>query len=272
MVDAPELRLHSHSDLQVLTPARIALGRSGASLPTAAQLAFMLDHARARDAVHAPFDAGGIAASVAEIGCDVAQVASRAETRADYLRRPDFGRQLNHVSRDALARRDAPTCDIVIVIGDGLSAAAVHAHAVPLLSELFPRLKTMRPGPIVVATQARVALGDEIGVLCRARMSLVLIGERPGLTAPDSLGAYVTCDPKPGRTDADRNCVSNIHRGGLSYHEAARKIAWLMHAGLDRGMTGVMLKDESGQGLGAVAVSSSPTMLPGNSAATPPKA
>lgn len=268
MSDVPKEQRHSHVDLRTLTPARVALGRSGISLPTAAQLAFTLDHARARDAVRAPFDADGIASSVAEFGCDIVQVASRADTRADYLRRPDLGRQLSEVSRDALARRDAKKCDLAIMIGDGLSAAAVHAHAVPLLRVLMPRLQPIRSGPIVVATHARVALGDEVGVLCRARMMLVLIGERPGLSAPDSLGAYITYNPKIGRTDADRNCVSNIHRAGLSYDEAAFKIAWLVREGLSRGLSGVKLKDESGT-VQPVAVSSGQTMLNGNSAAPP---
>jgi ethanolamine ammonia-lyase small subunit len=244
--DVPKLR--SLNDLRALTPARVALGRSGSGLPTDALLAFTLDHARARDAVHAPLDADAIASGVAALGCETLRVASQAETRADYLRRPDLGRKLDPASYAALAARNAAPCDLAIMIADGLSAAAVHAHAAALMQNLLPQLKTfkMSIGPVLIATGARVALGDEVGVLCKARMMLTLIGERPGLSAPDSLGAYITFAPKPGRTDAERNCVSNIHRAGLSYDEAAFKIAWLVREGLARAVSGVALKDESG--------------------------
>lgn len=244
--EAPKLR--SLNDLRALTPARVALGRSGSGLPTSALLAFTLDHARARDAVHAPLDANAIALDIAALGCETMKVASQAETRADYLRRPDLGRKLAPASQALLAARDAAPCDLAIMIADGLSAAAVHAHAVELLRDLLPRLMTlkMRIGPVPIATGARVALGDEVGLFCKASMMLTLIGERPGLSAPDSLGAYITFAPKPGRTDAERNCVSNIHRAGLSYDEAAFKIAWLVREGFSRSVSGVALKDESG--------------------------
>ena len=236
-------------DLRSFTPARVALGRSGASLPTKPLLDFTLDHARARDAVHAAFDAPLLVAGIRALGLAVTEVRSRAADRRDYLRRPDLGRQLDAGSAEALAQSAAKPCQLAIVIGDGLSAAAVHAHAVALVKSLLLRLAAnhgVAIGHVVVASGARVALGDEIGAILGARMVVTLIGERPGLSAPDSLGAYLTFAPKPGLTDAERNCVSNIHHAGLGYDEAAFKIAWLVRAGLAREVTGVTLKDESG--------------------------
>jgi ethanolamine ammonia-lyase small subunit len=236
-------------DLRSLTPARVALGRSGASLPTRALLDFTLDHARARDAVHAVFDAPRLVADLRALGLLVVTEAnSRAVDRRDYLRRPDLGRRLDVGSVEALARSAPEPCQLAVVIGDGLSAAAVHAHAVALVMRLLPLLAAddgVAIGHVVVASGARVALGDEIGAILGARMVVTLIGERPGLSAPDSLGAYLTFAPKPGRTDAERNCVSNIHKAGLSYDEAAFKIAWLIREGLAREVSGVALKDES---------------------------
>jgi ethanolamine ammonia-lyase small subunit len=241
----------SIGDLKTLTPARVALGRSGASLPTSALLGFTLDHARARDAVHAAFDAPALVAALGELGLRAIAVASRASSRREYLARPDLGRRLDSVSAQRLAGlADAAPGRLAIMIGDGLSPTAVHAHALALMRELSPRLAAanIEIGSVVVATGARVALGDEIGEILKAGMAVVLIGERPGLSAPDSLGAYLTFAPKIGRSDADRNCVSNIHRAGLSYDEAAFKIAWLISEGLTRNVTGVALKDESGDG------------------------
>jgi ethanolamine ammonia-lyase small subunit len=233
-------------DLQHLTPARVGLGRAGASLPTQALLGFTLDHARARDAVHAEFDISAIVAGLDALGLQTLQVSSSAQNRKDYLRRPDLGRKLDAASRDLLASSRHGPCDLAVVIGDGLSPSAVNAHAVELLRNLIPRLGATRLGPVLVASGARVALGDEIGALLGARMAAILIGERPGLSAPHSLGAYLTFAPGAGCTDAMRNCVSNIHASGLSYGEAAFKIAWLVREGLARGATGVALKDESG--------------------------
>jgi ethanolamine ammonia-lyase small subunit len=240
--------LRTVADLKALTPARVGLGQVGASLPTRALLAFTLDHARARDAVHAPFDAAAIASSLAALGLEVMSVASQAVDRGDYLRRPDLGRRLYPESGDALARHDNPPCDIVIVIGDGLSPAAVNRHAVGLVRALLPQLRAAGNSlcPVVLASGARVALGDEIGALLNARMVVLLIGERPGLSAPHSLGAYITFAPRPGLTDAERNCVSNIQAAGLSYEAAAFKIAWLAREAFSRGVSGVALKDESG--------------------------
>jgi ethanolamine ammonia-lyase small subunit len=239
------------SDLRELTPARVALGRSGASLPTHAWLKFALDHARARDAVHASFDTTTLLAELGDLGFQALTVSSRAGSRGDYLRRPDLGRQLDQASAQRLADLTAAGgCEVAAVIGDGLSPTAVHAHAAALLRHLVPRLAAaqIKFERVVVASGARVALGDEIGAQLGARMVLVLIGERPGLSAPDSLGAYLTFAPRVGLTDADRNCVSNIHREGLNHEEAAVKIAWLMREGLARKVTGVALKDESGDG------------------------
>lgn len=231
-----------------MTPARVGLGRAGVSLPTEALLGFTLDHARARDAVHAAFDVAAIVSGLNEIGLKAFEVASGAQHRKDYLRRPDLGRTLDQDSRQLLLSRGSGSCRLAIVVGDGLSPIAVNAHAVALLHSLVARLAVdgLEIGHAMVATGARVALGDEIGAILGARMIVMLIGERPGLSAPDSLGAYLTFAPKPGRTDAERNCVSNIHGAGLGYDEAAFRIAWLIREGLAREITGVALKDESG--------------------------
>jgi ethanolamine ammonia-lyase small subunit len=247
----PPAAPRSIGDLKDLTPARVALGRSGASLPTQALLDFTLDHARARDAVHAAFDVPALIAGIAELGLDAIEVQSRAGNRRLYLARPDLGRRLDEVSVRRLAETMSKASGrVAIVIGDGLSPTAVHAHALSLLRALLPRLAAARIeiAPIVVASGARVALGDEIGEILGANLVAMLIGERPGLSAPDSLGVYLTFAPKRGRTDADRNCVSNIHREGLTYEEAAFKIAWLIREGISREVTGVALKDESGDG------------------------
>ena len=237
-------------DLRRLTPARVGLGRAGSGMPTDALLAFTLDHARARDAVHAAFDVAALMQGFRALGLEPIEVRSRIRDRKEYLRRPDLGRMLDDGSRHALAaRRDAP-CALAVVIGDGLSPAAVNTHAVELVRHLVPRLATdaIEIGCTLIASGARVALGDEIGAIIGARMLVMLIGERPGLSTPDSLGAYLTFAPKPGRSDAERNCISNIHGAGLSCDEAASKIAWLVREGLAREVTGVALKDESGGG------------------------
>ncbi len=236
------------ADLKRLTPARVALGRAGASLPTRALLDFTLDHARARDAVHAAFDPAALTAGLGELGLEAGEVSSRARDRSEYLRRPDLGRRLDDAARQFLAARFHGSCQLAVVIGDGLSPAAVHAHALELMRRLVPQLAAaaIEVGPVIVARGARVALGDEIGAILGARMVVMLVGERPGLSSPDSLGAYLTYAPRAGITDEKRNCVSNIHRAGLSYDEAAFKIAWLAREGLRREITGVALKDESG--------------------------
>ncbi|MCA0320344.1 MAG: ethanolamine ammonia-lyase subunit EutC [Proteobacteria bacterium] len=232
--------------LAATTPARIALGRAGGSLPTREVLRFALAHAQARDAVHADFDSAKLAEMLRDEGLVVAEAASRAADRAAYLRRPDWGRDLSEASRTALTM-DGAGGELVVVVADGLSATAVEAHAVPLVRALRPHLDRARI-PLttaVVATGARVALGDAIGQALGARAVLVLIGERPGLSSPDSLGAYLTFDPRPGRMDSERNCVSNIRPEGLPVAAAAFKLAWLTSEAFRRRLTGVALKDES---------------------------
>jgi ethanolamine ammonia-lyase small subunit len=241
------MRADPWSELRRLTPARIALGRAGPALPTREVLAFALDHARARDAVHLPFDASAVAAQIEALGPSTLTVASAAPDRATYLRRPDLGRRLAPGER---TRLEGAACgaDVAIVVADGLSSAAVHAHAAPLIAALAPRLYEagLSVADVVLAHQGRVALGDAIGEALAARIVVLLVGERPGLSSPDSLGAYVTFAPRVGRTDAERNCVSNIRPAGLDYAAAARRVAWLTGAALKLGATGVALKDDSG--------------------------
>jgi ethanolamine ammonia-lyase small subunit len=230
-----------------LTPARIALGRAGAGLPTRALLAFSLAHAQARDAVHAALDVDGTEAAVRALGLETFRVHSAAPDRATYLSRPDLGRRLSDESRGSLVGARGGPFDLAFVVADGLSSAAVHAHAAALLSALKPWIARggWRTAPVAVASQARVALGDEVGEAMGARAVAVLIGERPGLSSPDSLGVYLTFDPKVGRSDAERNCISNIRAEGLSYEEAAFKLAWLIGEAFRLRLTGVTLKDES---------------------------
>jgi len=223
------------------TPARISLGRAGTSLPTAEVLRFAAAHALARDAVHLPLDVDGLLADLRGQGLDVVTVTSRATSRMEYLTRPDLGRQLAVDSRDALeSDADAGLC---VVIGDGLSAIAAQMHGAPLVAAL--RDNGLDIDRVVVATQARVALGDEIGERVGASLVLVLLGERPGLSSPDSLGAYLTWAPQVGRADSERNCVSNIRPEGLALPEAAVRIAWLVRESRRRRVTGIELKDDS---------------------------
>ncbi len=219
------------------------MGRSGDALPTRALLDFQLAHARARDAVHGALDAPALAQAFAPLPTVLAQ--SQVGDRSIYLRRPDLGRRLDAPSRLKLeALAGAP--DVVFVVADGLSAAAVQAQAAPLIAACLPGLQGLTIGPVAVATFARVALGDEIGALLGAKICAVLIGERPGLSVADSLGVYLTHDPRPNRRDSERNCISNIHRnGGLSIEQAAAKLVWLLREALRRGRTGVELKEES---------------------------
>lgn len=226
------------------TRARVALGRAGSALPTRALLAFELDHARARDAVHASLDVDAQCAAFDAMGLSTLRVTSAAADRSTYLLRPDLGRRPSAESEAALAGSNS-ACDVLVVVADGLSAEAVARHAPHVVGALVECFADLSMGPIVVATQARVALGDAIGAALGARIVVVLIGERPGLTSPDSLGAYLTHAPRIGRHDAQRNCVSNIRPEGLAPAAAAQKIAWLVRAALRRGASGVALKDES---------------------------
>ena len=226
-------------DLRMFTPARVALGRSGHSLPTGELLRFQLDHARARDAVYCELDTGAIRLPHVVLR-------SAARDRATYLRRPDLGRRLHPDSRAQLTPGDY---DAAIVIADGLSAPAIHHHAAPLLDALLPRLADWRLAPLSVVLQGRVAIGDEVGEALGARMVVVLIGERPGLTSPDSLGIYLTWDPRPGRSDAERNCISNVRTEGIGYDLAAHKLHFLMTASRTRRLSGVGLKEDAPIGL-----------------------
>jgi ethanolamine ammonia-lyase small subunit len=220
------------------TRARIGLGRSGDGLPTGALLDFQLAHARARDAVHGQVDFTALAD---RIGVPSIRVDSAAAQRESYLRRPDLGRRLDPASRDRL--KPGPY-DAIFIIADGLSTA-IERHAAPLLTLCLPALPEWRLGPVVLAGQARVALGDEIGQLTQAALTVMLIGERPGLSVADSLGVYLTWDPRIGRTDSERNCISNIHADGLSYASAAARLLWLMRTARARRLTGVGLKEET---------------------------
>lgn len=229
--------------LRALTAARIGLSRSGASLGTAPLLEFRLAHARARDAVH--HDLGTVPALDA-LGLPVVTVRSRAADRRSFLLRPDLGRALDDDAVPALAAH-AGAHGLAVIVADGLSALAAERHAVPVLAALLPALRAggWALAPLVVAHQARVALGDAVARALGAGAALVLIGERPGLSAPDSLGAYLTWAPGAGTTDADRNCVSNIRPDGLGYGEAAWKLAFLLDRMRQMGGSGVRLKDES---------------------------
>jgi len=233
--------------LRQLSGARIALGRAGSSLPTAPLLEFQLAHARARDAVHLAFDAAGVERQLQEHGLSVLQVHSQAQNRSVYLQRPDLGRRLAADSRAVLAENTAAEgCDAVLVVADGLSPLAIHRHASAVAELAWQTLSDAgwRLAPVIVADQARVALGDEIGELLGAEQVAILIGERPGLSAADSLGIYLTYAPRVGRTDAERNCISNIRPEGLGYRTAARSLVRLMRRARQLRLTGVDLKDE----------------------------
>jgi ethanolamine ammonia-lyase small subunit len=233
--------------LRRYTAARIGLGRAGASVPTAAHLAFQQAHAEARDAVHTPLDVDALLADLRALGEAPLHVHSRAPDRATYLQRPDLGRRLDDESAATLAALKAPATDLAFVLADGLSALALRRQALPLFTALRERLRVeggWRWAPPVVATQARVAIGDEIGTLLNARCVVVLIGERPGLSAPDSLGLYFSWSPRPGLVDAQRNCISNVRPEGLPPATAAAKLHALLREARTRQLSGVELKDE----------------------------
>lgn len=230
------------------TSARIGLGRAGGSLPTDALLGFQLAHAQARDAVQRELDVDALAQRLGAAGFESLRLHSAACDRRTFIARPDLGRILDDPSRQLLERRAVAgsTCDCALVVADGLSALAVERHAAALLAELRARLAAAgwTASPVCLVRQGRVAIGDEIGALLPARMSAVLIGERPGLSSPDSLGIYFTYDPIPGRTNAERNCISNIRPPeGLSYALAAHRLVHLMAEARRRKLSGVALKE-----------------------------
>jgi ethanolamine ammonia-lyase small subunit len=231
--------------LRQFTNARIALGRAGNSLPTESLLAFNLSHAQARDAVHHPLDADGLHEQLRANGFMTLDVHSAAPDREHYLRRPDLGRRLSDESRTLLEQSSVEASEVVFVIADGLSAFAASKQSIPLLQAVVAHLADWKTGPVVVARQARVALGDEVGELLRTKLVVMLIGERPGLSSPDSLGIYLTYAPKVGCSDAQRNCISNVRPEGLNYAVAAHKLNYLLTHARRLGLTGVGLKDDS---------------------------
>ena len=237
------------SNLRSLTAARVSLPMSGHSVATTEVLDFQLAHAQARDAVHAALGGKRFARrlkeelpQLSELGVEVLTLGTMAKDRASYLRHPQAGRSLD---AESAALLKAPPCDLAITIADGLSALAVERNAIPLLAVFLPRLVELNwtLGPITVVEQGRVGVCDAIGEGLGARCSLILIGERPGLSAADSMGAYVTWEPRVGRTDAERNCLSNIRSGGLNVEEAAARLLWLLQAAREMRGTGVGLKE-----------------------------
>lgn len=231
--------------LSQFTQARVGLGRVGSSLPTDALLDFSMAHARARDVIYAPLQTDVLAQELEHSGFIVRSVWSRAKDRMEYLHRPDLGRRLSPSCIDDLRAQVNSSRRLSVVIADGLSSLAPAQHAVPLLRALTPQLTEWDLDDIVIATQARVAIGDEIGSLRDAEAVVMLIGERPGLNAADSLGAYLTYRPYVGRSDAERNCISNIRPAGLSYEQAAFKLVYLLHEARVLGGSGIQLKDDS---------------------------
>jgi ethanolamine ammonia-lyase small subunit len=233
-------------DLRQFTSARIAIGRSGGSQRTSSLLDFRLSHARARDAVMMEFDAADLDASLKNAGLETMHLASTARDRRDFLLRPDHGRTLAESSRELLTSwKGATPPDLVPIVSDGLSAVAAVRHAAAVLIPLIASLKASgwHISPVMIVPFARVKLQDEIGAALGARFSLMLLGERPGLGSPDSLGAYFTHRPGADKSDADRNCVSNIRKEGLEPSLAARKIEWLLKESARSGLSGVELKD-----------------------------
>jgi ethanolamine ammonia-lyase small subunit len=236
------------SILKEFTAARIAIGRTGASIPLKQSLAFKLAHAHARDAVYSELDTDRLSAELNQFELSVLQLHSQAAYREQYLQRPDLGRQLNEESISQLNDYIINGNDIVVVIADGLSAAAVNSNAVGLLRILIPQLQAagLKIAPLCLVKQGRVAVADDIGGHLKIKLSLILIGERPGLSSADSMGAYLTFAPQPGLTDESRNCISNIRPQGLSFKLASKKIFYLVQEALKRKLSGVALKDNAG--------------------------
>ena len=234
------------SSLRKLTPARIGIEPTGVSQPTSAHLDFQWDHAQARDAVNSELDLQGLSEQIENMGLQSIPMKSAAADRKDYLQHPDRGRQLDSLE-DSLNAAEETEYDVVFVIADGLSATAVNRHSLPMLASLIPGLlsQNWRIAPVVLAAQSRVAIGDDIAARLNANMSVVLIGERPGLTSPDSLGIYITWRPKPGSVDSQRNCISNVRPEGLPYPAAAKKLLYLMREGRRLEKTGIDLKEDA---------------------------
>ncbi|NVZ21049.1 ethanolamine ammonia-lyase subunit EutC [Pseudomonas costantinii] len=259
-------------ELRRLTPARIALGRTGTSIPTSAQLDFQFAHAQARDAVHLPFDHAGLSSQLAELGRNSLLLHSAAIDRHSYLQRPDLGRRLSDESAQSLrdyAAANPGGVDLAVVVADGLSALAVHKHTLPFLTRMEEQIHAegWSLSPVILVEQGRVAVADEVGQLLGAKMVVILIGERPGLSSPDSLGLYFTYNPKVGLTDAYRNCISNVRLEGLSYGMAAHRLLYLMREACRRQLSGVNLKDEAQV---QTIESDDPDLMKGNFLLSPP--
>lgn len=237
----------AYSRLRGLTDARVALDTTGSSLTTSELLAFQYDWAQARDAVHFAVDFPTLAQQMNAAGFETVHVTSAASSRPVYLRRPDLGRRLSDDGAARLAPLEGSAPDICVVVADGLSGLAVAEHSVELMRVFSQRAERegWRVSPVVLAEQGRVAIGDPIGSALDARLTVMIIGERPGLSAADSLGAYITYAPAPGRTDAERNCISNIRPGGQSPEAAADTMTYLIRHALAQQLTGVGLKDQS---------------------------
>lgn len=233
--------------LQSLTAARIALGRTGVSIPLREALNFKLAHAHARDAVYSSLDAHTLHTALESFDLPIHHLRSAVTNREEYLKRPDRGRRLDTVSVHTLTALGHTPSDIAFVLADGLSATAINRHAIPVLQNIIAdlRRKAISIAPLCVVEQGRVAIGDEIGQLLCAKIVVILIGERPGLTSPDSMGAYITYNPTVGLTDESRNCISNIRPEGLCYTDAANKIVYLVQEALRLKLSGVELKDNS---------------------------
>jgi len=233
--------------LRRFTQARIALGRAGHAVPTQALLDFQLAHAQARDAVQFPWDIEAFAEQLRDTGEETLILQTPVSSRSEYLRRPDFGRVLTEESRIRLRNLKASGVDVALIVSNGLSSTAVERRGISLLQTILEglRVRQFRIAPISLVANGRVALLDDIGSVLDAQVSVIVIGERPGLSAADSLGVYLSYAPKKGNTDAERNCISNIHPPeGLSYESATRKLLYLIEESIRRGFSGVALKDE----------------------------
>jgi ethanolamine ammonia-lyase small subunit len=235
--------------LRRFTQARIALGRAGHAVPTRALLDFQLAHAQARDAVLFPWDIDAFAGQLRDLGEDVLILDTPVGSRSEYLRRPDLGRVLTRESRTRLRNFNSGGADVALIVTNGLSSTAVERHGIPLLQAILNGYLTrgFRIAPVSLVANGRVALSDDIGSVLAARVAVIVVGERPGLSAADSLGVYLTFAPQPGNSDANRNCISNIRPpDGLSYEAAAAKLLYLTEEAMRRGVSGVALKDEMG--------------------------
>ncbi len=235
------------ASLRQFTAARIALGSTGVSIPVGEVLQFKLAHAHARDAVFSSLAENEISVALSLLSLSPVSMQSQAKDRTEYLQRPDLGRRLSDHSLQLIKGYEGRTVDVALIVADGLSAEAVNRHAVPLLTFLLPMFETLSLSlsPVAIVKQGRVAVGDEIGEAFAARLSLLMIGERPGLSSPDSLGVYLTYKPKHGLTDESRNCISNIRPEGLQYEAAAMKTFYLVREALRLRLTGISLKEQA---------------------------